>query len=87
MEEQQNHAPTAADDKKAGRPRCRCGYDRTHHLVDAKGDYTLWGWFLVGMGSSARPKRIRFLCTRCHEVFDETTNPTELRKFIYHNER
>lgn len=56
-------------------PRCRCGHDRRHHLVSTSFDYSFGGWCLSLIGISARPRAIRYVCRRCEQVFDKTTDP------------
>jgi hypothetical protein len=57
-------------------PRCRCGHDRNHPLVSPSAQYTFTGWFLTMVGISARPTSIKFICRRCDQVVDTTTDPT-----------
>ncbi|MCX7633486.1 MAG: hypothetical protein N2Z22_09175 [Turneriella sp.] len=62
--------------------RCRCGHDRNHPLVVRKNRYSKWGWFALLLGISANPILVQFACIRCGEVFDETNDPEELKKYI-----
>jgi hypothetical protein len=61
-------------------PTCRCGHDKTHHMVSARGRYTIWGWFALLIGVTARPKRVEYWCRRCGERADVTTDPDVLAK-------
>lgn len=61
------------------RTTCRCGYDRDHHMVSAKGDYSLYGSFCLIMGISAHPLKVRYVCRMCEEVIEESTDPVALR--------
>lgn len=63
-------------------PTCRCGHNRNHHMVQAKGEYTAWGHFLVAFGISYKPLKVRYLCLKCGEYFDETTDKKILETFI-----
>ena len=56
-------------------PRCRCGHDKKHPVVSPSAEYTVLGWFLTLMGISARPTAIKFVCRRCDEVVEKTTDP------------
>lgn len=61
------------------RPTCRCGHDRTHFMVSPLGRYSLTGWFWVTViGVTTRPRKVRFRCRQCGEVFDESTDPAVL---------
>ena len=62
--------------------RCSCGHDRSHPDVGAHARYGFWGWIALGMGASAVPRRLDFVCRRCHETFDSTTDPAEVRRHI-----
>lgn len=62
-------------------PQCKCGHDRNHYLVQAKGQYTAWGHFLVAFGISYRPIKVRYVCLQCNQCFDETTDPNVLDTF------
>ena len=42
--------------------------------------YNLWGWFLLGLGATARPIRVDYRCSRCHLLFGSTRDPEVLRK-------
>ncbi len=63
-------------------PTCQCGHDRHHHMVQAKGQYTTIGHFLVLFGISYRPLKVRYLCLKCHEYFDETNDNDVLSNFL-----
>ncbi len=73
-------SPAEAKDTKKARPRCKCGHDRNHPLVSPSAQYTTMGWFLVLVGISARPTSIKFLCRRCEQVVETTTDPDEIRE-------
>lgn len=62
---------------------CRCGHDRYHVMVSPEPEYTAWATFWITvMGVSATPLRIRFRCRVCRALFDATSDPAELKKFI-----
>jgi hypothetical protein len=61
---------------------CRDGYDRYHHMVTAKAEYSGLGWFLVTFGITFRPKKIRYFCRKCGEVFDESSQKEDLDRDI-----
>lgn len=62
-------------------PTCPCGHDRNHYLVQAKGQYTGWGHFLVTFGISYRPLKVKYVCLKCDTYFDETADPDILNSF------
>ena len=62
-------------------PTCPCGFDKTHPMVQAKGEYTAWGHFLVTFGISYRPLKVRYQCLKCDTYFDETTESRILNEF------
>jgi hypothetical protein len=63
-------------------PTCSCGHDRNHPLVVRKNKYTRWGFIGMCVGISVKPIFARYLCTKCNEYFDETTDPVELNKYL-----
>jgi hypothetical protein len=64
-------------------PTCRCGHDRSHHMVSKDRKYTLWGSIWVTLfGVSTVPIRIEYRCRRCGKVFDQTTDPEELENYL-----
>ncbi len=63
--------------------RCKCGNDRSHHMVSPVATYTLWGQIWVTLiGVSAIPIRIDFQCRVCRESFDFITDPKALKSFL-----
>ena len=60
---------------------CPCGYNKNHPMVQAKGEYTAWGHFLVTFGISYRPLKVRYLCLKCDTYFDETRDIDVLNEF------
>ena len=62
--------------------KCSYGHDRHHPLVIRKNKYTKWGMFGLLMGISVKPIFARYQCTKCNEIFDETTDPVELNKYL-----
>ncbi len=77
MEENKTEQTQGANDL----PTCPCGYNRKHPLVQAKGEYTAWGHFLVTFGISYRPLKVRYQCLKCDTYFEETTDPQVLAEF------
>jgi hypothetical protein len=64
------------------RPRCPCGFDRTHGLVRPEAHYSLGGsLLLIFAGAGARPKRVDYRCPRCNTIIESSTDPEEMRKF------
>lgn len=61
-------------------PRCPCGYDESHTMVSAVRRYDVFGWFLLTMGISAKPKRIDYQCRRCDTILRSETDPEVLHR-------
>jgi hypothetical protein len=60
--------------------KCRCGHDRTHHMVSAENHYdSIWRYLVLALGVSVEPVRVTFHCRACGEVFDETRDPKVMR--------
>lgn len=57
---------------------CACGHDRHHHMVSARGKYTLMGWLWLMCGVTARPVRVEYWCRRCNQRIDWTDDPAVL---------
>ncbi len=53
-------------------PVCRCGYSRTHRMVEARPVFGFWAWFLLLNGASGRPKKVVYRCRRCGTILGET---------------
>jgi len=62
---------------------CRCGYDRKHPWVVPKHKYSIWGWFVVGIGISYPPNEITYECDKCGEVFERIFDKDILLKNRY----
>jgi hypothetical protein len=62
-------------------PTCLCGHNRFHPMVQAKGEYTPFGHFLVAFGISYRPLKVKYLCLKCNKYFDETLDKHILNDF------
>ena len=62
---------------------CKCGYDINHPKIVHKSEYSKWGWFLfTGLGLSAKPKIVNFVCSECDETISVTTDPKILNKYV-----
>lgn len=61
---------------------CSCGHDRKNPLVIRRNKYTFWGNIGLFTGISVKPIHIRYQCVKCNEIFDETTDPAELNKYL-----
>lgn len=58
-------------------PTCRCGHTREHEAVEAEpvyGGFTFLLGVMLGLGGS-KPKSVKFRCTQCHEVIEESSDP------------
>jgi hypothetical protein len=72
-------APFASAAASEG-PRCPCGYHEDHTMVSAVRRYDVFGWFLLTMGISAKPKRIDYQCRRCDTILRSETDPEVLHR-------
>ena len=61
--------------------KCSDGYDRHHHFVTQKGEYSFWSWVWLFAGVSIKPRKVLFTCSVCKETFDETEDPELLAKY------
>lgn len=66
-------------------PRCACGHTREDvgksvH-VSASSEYSPWGWFLILFGITAKPSSVRFVCSQCRQIIEESTDPDVLKKY------
>ena len=59
----------------------RCLHERSAPRVEARCDYGLLAYLFLAMGSTVRPKRVRFVCLECHETFDIAEDPETLAKY------
>ncbi|WP_186646585.1 hypothetical protein [Fluviispira vulneris] len=57
---------------------CRDGFNKYHHMVTPKAEYSGIGWFLVTFGITIRPKKIKYMCRKCNEIFDESSSKEDL---------
>ncbi|MES2613807.1 MAG: hypothetical protein V4591_00155 [Bdellovibrionota bacterium] len=62
-------------------PTCQCGHNKNHPMVQAKGEYTTLGHFLVIFGVTYKPLKVRYFCLKCNKYFDETTDENILKYF------
>jgi hypothetical protein len=66
----------------ADAPTCACGHTRDHPLVEAEPVQGTLGFLLgvmLGM-SGIRPRTIRFRCSHCGQVIEESTDPEVLER-------
>ncbi|MBK8944304.1 MAG: hypothetical protein IPM32_03440 [Ignavibacteriae bacterium] len=62
---------------------CKCGHDINHPIVIHESEYSKWGWFLFTiLGLSAKPKSVKFICSKCNEIIFSTSEPKILKKFV-----
>jgi len=66
-------------EEEAELPRCECGHDRKHYMVSPENHYTFLGSLILMLGISVEPVKVTFQCRQCWKVFDETTDPKDLR--------
>ena len=65
---------------------CSCGHTIDNQLVTAKTRYDKSGLFLLSMGFSAKPLEVVYVCQRCSEEIDSTTDETVIEKFRYNSD-
>ena len=76
-------APHRSPTSPAGElPRCKCGHDRTHHMVSAVGNFSPWAWALLVFGISVRPYEVEYRCRKCDRVIERTSDPEACRKAL-----
>lgn len=63
-------------------PRCECGHDRHHYMVSAENHYTFGRSLILMLGISVEPVKVTYQCRKCWKVFDETTDPKDLRSAV-----
>ncbi len=51
---------------------CRCGHGRDHKLVIVDADHGVLGYVRLMIGGTPIPRKVKFRCSRCGEVFDES---------------
>lgn len=62
---------------------CKCGYDINHPNVVHKTEYSKLGWFLFTLlGLSAKPKKVKFICSECKETVLISTKSEMLSKYV-----
>ncbi len=69
-------------DSKKIEKKCSCGYDKSHSMIKPKCHYSGWGWVLFSIGMSARPIRVDFVCEKCGEMIDSSTELVVLKKYV-----
>ncbi|MFT5587411.1 MAG: hypothetical protein ACI9VR_005021, partial [Cognaticolwellia sp.] len=75
-------AKALVTDAAAGKT-CRCGYSVDHIMVSPQPEYSPWGSFWVlFMGVSTEPTKLKFICRNCKGHLVTTTDPTVLASFI-----
>lgn len=66
-------------------PSCSCGHTRESlgKSVDVsiRNEYSLVGWSLIVFGITARPTKVKWYCSQCSSVIDETTDPKALYRY------
>ena len=66
----------------AGRPRCRCGTERTDRAASPEREYSLAGACYLLWGGTSVPTRVRFRCIHCGDVFDQCTDRETMRAYV-----
>lgn len=61
---------------------CKCGYKIDDYRVERKIFYSKFGWFLYGIGMSAKPIKVIYQCNECGTIIKEITEEIELKKFV-----
>ena len=74
----ENNATIIHEEKKL--KTCKDGFNKFHHMVTPKTEYSAIGWFLVTFGITTRPKKIKYTCRKCNEILEESTSKEDLDK-------
>jgi hypothetical protein len=62
---------------------CECGYDISNANIIHETEYSGWGWFLFTvLGLSAKPRSVKFICSRCGTVLKKTDDPEIRAKYV-----
>ena len=56
--------------------------ENNQNLVEFECVYSGWGWLLFSIGMSARPSRVDFICRKCNQVIDSTSELVVLKKYV-----
>ena len=68
--------------QRVERPRCACGTDRTSRFATPEREYSIAGTLYLLWGGTPVPRRVRFRCVRCGQLFDESTDRAERKRLI-----
>jgi hypothetical protein len=60
---------------------CRCGHDRNHKMVTAESVHGPLGYLRLMIGGTPVPKRVKFRCRTCGEIFEESSDYDVCRQF------
>lgn len=65
---------------------CSCGHTINNTFVTAKTRYDKRGLFMLSMGFSAKPLEVIYVCQKCGEKIDSSTDETVIEKFRYNSD-
>ncbi len=65
---------------------CSCGHTIDHSLVTPKTRYDKRGLFMLSMGFSAKPLEVIYVCQKCGEEIDSSTDETVIEKLRYNSD-
>jgi hypothetical protein len=65
---------------------CKCGNAKGDPMVNVKTTYSLWGWLLLLMAISAKPKEVIFQCQNCGEIIERSKDSALLEKYRYNSD-
>ncbi|TNE47101.1 MAG: hypothetical protein EP343_21415 [Deltaproteobacteria bacterium] len=81
----QEDSTSGSSEQESKLPSCACGHTREDlgKSVDVsmRNDYNLIGWALIVFGITARPINVKWYCSRCSQVIDETSDPDDLYRY------
>lgn len=66
---------------KTIRDKCKCGYDKSHYMIEPHCKYDFWGWVALLTGITAMPLEVSFRCEVCHQVLEITTDREVMKKY------
>ena len=65
---------------------CSCGNNIDSPLMTIKTRYSKFGWLLLSLAISSKPKEIIYQCQKCGEVIKRSTDPLLLDKYRYNSD-
>lgn len=61
---------------------CKCGHGRKHKRVSVDAEHSVLGYVRLIIGGTPVPKRVKFRCLECGQVFDESAEREVCEQFM-----